>query len=94
MWNEEKALELVDPCWKETCIEFQVLRCIQVALLCVQKLPQDRPEMSSVLFMLSNETATLPQPKQPGFFMEREASASEINSFTEIGVTITTLEGR
>ncbi|TXG67110.1 hypothetical protein EZV62_008385 [Acer yangbiense] len=31
----------------------------------------DRPEMSSVVFMLANEGLLLPQPKQPGFFTER-----------------------
>ncbi|TXG67219.1 hypothetical protein EZV62_008494 [Acer yangbiense] len=31
----------------------------------------DRPEMSSIVFMLANEGLLLPQPKQPGFFTER-----------------------
>lgn len=49
----------------------EVMRCIQIGLLCVQKHPEDRPTMSVVLLMLDSETATLPQPKEPGFYSER-----------------------
>ncbi|KAM4103082.1 hypothetical protein ACJW30_06G052800 [Castanea mollissima] len=99
LWNENKALELLDPCLKESYVKPPFLRCIQVALLCVQKLPQDRPAMSSVVFMLGNEGVPLPQPKQPGFFIERssnEAGVSKIvvGCHTESAVTITIMEAR
>ncbi|KAF3453570.1 hypothetical protein FNV43_RR04010 [Rhamnella rubrinervis] len=67
LWNEGKALDLMDECLEDSCIDSQVVRCIQVGLLCVQKFPQDRPTMSSIVYMLENEEATLPRPKQPGF---------------------------
>ncbi|KAL5570491.1 hypothetical protein UlMin_027066 [Ulmus minor] len=73
LWKDEKALELMDECFKDSCNESQVLRCIHVGLLCVQKLSHDRPRMSSVVFMLENEEVLLPQPKQPGFFTERSS---------------------
>ncbi|GFZ04857.1 S-locus lectin protein kinase family protein [Actinidia rufa] len=78
LWNEDKALDVLDPRLKDCYVESQVLRCVQVGLLCVQKLPAERPTMSSVVFMLGNEEATLCQPKQPGFFIER--SSIEINT--------------
>ncbi|KAI6687380.1 hypothetical protein NL676_024208, partial [Syzygium grande] len=61
--------------------------------------PGDRPTMSSVVFMLANEEAILPQPKQPGFFMERvppsiEASSMREELCTRNIVTITMPEGR
>ena len=73
-----------------------------MGLLCVQKLPQDRPAMSSVVSMLGNEGVPLPQPnlpKQPGFFIERssnEAGVSKIvdGCHTESAVTITIMEAR
>ncbi|KAJ4833174.1 hypothetical protein Tsubulata_016042 [Turnera subulata] len=68
LWSQDKALELMDPSLEETCIESQVVRCIHVGLLCVQKHPDDRPAMSSVVFMLGNEGVVLAQPKEPGFF--------------------------
>lgn len=67
LWKENNALELMDSCLEDSYVESQVLRCIQVALLCVQKLPEDRPAMLAVVFMLGNEGVTLSQPKQPGF---------------------------
>ncbi|KAK2984742.1 hypothetical protein RJ640_004567 [Escallonia rubra] len=73
LWTHGKALELMDTCLRDTYVESQVLRFIQVGLLCVQKLPKDRPTMSSVVFMLGNEGVTLPQPMQPGFFVERSS---------------------
>ncbi|PON51257.1 Tyrosine-protein kinase [Trema orientale] len=74
LWNEGKTLELMDPCLEESCVESQVLRCIHVGLLCVQKYSKDRPTMNSVVVMLSNEGVKLPQPQHPGFFIERSSS--------------------
>lgn len=94
LWNERKTMELMDAGLKDSCIESQVLRCIQVGLLCVQKLPVDRPTMSSIIFMLGNEEATLPQPKQPGFFFERSSEGDDKGCYTENTVTLTILEAR
>ncbi|CAI9773475.1 unnamed protein product [Fraxinus pennsylvanica] len=99
LFKEGKALELVDHISSElSFVESEVLRCIHVGLLCVQKLPQDRPTMASVVVMLSKEEA-LPQPKEPGFFVERsctetETSTIEERSISQNVVTITVLEAR
>ncbi|KAL2496100.1 G-type lectin S-receptor-like serine/threonine-protein kinase SD1-1 [Forsythia ovata] len=78
LWKEDKALELMDECLKDSFVERQVKRCIHVGLLCVQKYAEDRPVMSSVLFMLgSEEGAILPDPKEPGFFMGGSSSNEE-----------------
>ena len=74
LWNDSKASELMDPCLEDSSVEYQVLRCTHVGLLCVQKFSEDRPTMNSVVLMLANEGAKLPQPKQPGFFIERSSS--------------------
>lgn len=99
LWNKNKVLELVDPCLEYSYMEYEVLRSIQVGLLCVQKLPNDRPEMSSAVFMLCNEEATLPEPKEPGFFTERSSVDSETltgggRSQTGLTITNSTLEAR
>ncbi|MCD7471574.1 hypothetical protein HAX54_012073 [Datura stramonium] len=97
LWTEGKALELMDECLKESFSESQVLRCIQVGLLCVQKLPEDRPTMASVVFWLGNEGLVLPQPKQPGFFIERnsmESTESADEGYLSHSVSITVLEPR
>ncbi|KAI3466173.1 hypothetical protein Pfo_022836 [Paulownia fortunei] len=101
LWKENKALELMDECLNDTFVESQVKRCIQVGLLCVQKFPENRPVMSSVLFMLGSEGAVLPEPKEPGFFMERSSSSNAENHISSTSkeskkdsMTITVLEPR
>lgn len=43
------------------------LRCMQVALLCVQERWEDRPSMLEVYSMLKNETEVSLNPKVPAF---------------------------
>ncbi|XP_021287358.1 G-type lectin S-receptor-like serine/threonine-protein kinase At4g27290 [Herrania umbratica] len=99
LWKTDRALELIDSCLKNSCAPSQVLRCIQLGLLCVQKFPEDRPEMSCVVSMLVNEKDKLPEPKQPGFFVERrpndgDAKSKTVESASNNVVTLTVQEGR
>ncbi|KAI8567458.1 hypothetical protein RHMOL_Rhmol02G0123400 [Rhododendron molle] len=76
LWLEGKALELLN----EQIDDFPIpeaLKCIQVGLLCVQHHPEDRPTMSSVLLALDSESATLPQPKEPGFYTQRSSNETD-----------------
>ncbi|XP_059282338.1 receptor-like serine/threonine-protein kinase SD1-8 isoform X2 [Lycium ferocissimum] len=66
-WKEGRMLELIDPSIRETCDRNKATRSILVALLCVQEIPIDRPTMSDIVVMLSNETMPIPEPKQPAF---------------------------
>ncbi|EYU30747.1 hypothetical protein MIMGU_mgv1a025084mg, partial [Erythranthe guttata] len=68
LWKENRELELMDPCYKDSFDESQVKRCIQVGLLCVQKQAQERPVMPTVLLMLSTDDTKFPPPNEPGFF--------------------------
>ncbi|GMN65511.1 hypothetical protein TIFTF001_038865 [Ficus carica] len=95
LWNQGKAMELMDARFdKDSIVESQLLRCIHVGLLCVQKFSEDRPPMNSVVLMLANEGGKLPPPKEPGFFMERSSDNVNKGSITENRVTITQLNGR
>ncbi|XP_022716025.1 G-type lectin S-receptor-like serine/threonine-protein kinase At4g27290 isoform X2 [Durio zibethinus] len=98
LWNEGKPLELMDELMEGTFSEKEVVRCIQVGLLCVQQRVEDRPTMSSVLLMFSNESMIVPQPKEPGFLTEisscGDTSSSVNNLYTANEVTITDLSGR
>ncbi|KAF8411270.1 hypothetical protein HHK36_003817 [Tetracentron sinense] len=68
LWSVDKALDIVDSSMAGSYPAHEVLRCIHVGLLCVQESAADRPPMSTVVFMLGNET-TLPPPKQPAFLI-------------------------
>jgi hypothetical protein len=62
----------------------EVMRCFQVALLCVQDSADDRPNMSDVVAMLGSEGLTLPEPRQPAYFHVRMSSFPEpAHSFGE-----------
>lgn len=93
--KEGKALELMESYpVKPECVS-EVVRAIHVGLLCVQRSPEDRPAMSSVVLMLGNE-GELPQPKRPGFFTERDvtdtatsiSSSSALHSTNEMSITL------
>lgn len=74
-WSDDRALDIADLSIRDSYSTAEVLQCIQLGLLCVQDNTSDRPNMSTVVFMLSNE-ATLPTPKQPMFVVQRSTNDS------------------
>ncbi|XP_073126248.1 G-type lectin S-receptor-like serine/threonine-protein kinase At4g27290 [Henckelia pumila] len=100
LWNDKNYCELVDieTVYPEDSVSAE--RCIQVALLCVQQRHEDRPTISSVVSMLNNPSAAVPQPKQPGFFVEISqnkpdfGSGSGSVSYSKNDMTITVEDGR
>ncbi|XP_030517938.2 G-type lectin S-receptor-like serine/threonine-protein kinase At4g27290 [Rhodamnia argentea] len=98
MYKSGRSIELIDVDSVDTCTLSEVLRCIHIALLCLQEHPEDRPTMSYVLTMFSSENA-LPVPKQPGFLVDRyprkeSSSSSKVESLSANEVSFTLLEGR
>ncbi|GLT56881.1 hypothetical protein SLA2020_298950 [Shorea laevis] len=98
LWTEGRPMGLTENILGDFTAPSEVLRCIHVGLLCVQQRPEDRPDMLSVVLMLRGESA-LPEPKQPGFFTERnlpivESSGSKTGSSSINEVSITQLDGR
>lgn len=54
----------------------QALRCIHIGLLCVQSDPDDRPDIPSVIFMLTRDNMELQPPAQPAFFFDRDSNSA------------------
>ncbi|KAJ8459073.1 hypothetical protein OPV22_031999 [Ensete ventricosum] len=71
-WRGGSALEMVDPALDGHYQGCDLLRCMQIGLLCVQEHPYDRPTMSTVITMLSSGIAFLQAPGRPAFYMEKE----------------------
>ena len=92
-------MELLDEVLKEGCTPSEVIRCIQVGLLCVQQRPEDRPDMSLVVLMLNGEKL-LPNPKVPGFYDDKDAtppvhlSLANCTLFSTNEISITMFDGR
>ncbi|XP_022720562.1 putative receptor-like protein kinase At4g00960 [Durio zibethinus] len=68
-WREGTALNLIDPTLSDGSRN-EIMRCIHIALLCVQENIARRPTMASVVFMLNSFSTTLPVPSQPAFCMQ------------------------
>ena len=60
-------MELMDPTLAISCLMSELTLRVQVGLLCIQESAEDRPTMSNVVSILSNERAILPTPRQPAF---------------------------
>ncbi|TXG47218.1 hypothetical protein EZV62_026512 [Acer yangbiense] len=74
----------------------EVMRCIQVGLLCVQDNARDRSSMLNVVFMLSNETV-LTSPKKSSFPVRNSEPDSSTTTGTKCSnneVTNSTFDGR
>jgi hypothetical protein len=94
---EGKTRELPDSSIRDTCPPDEVLLCVHVALLCVQENPDDRPLMSSVVFVLENGSTTLPAPDCPAYFVRRDVDMEQIlNDIENSGnnYTHSEIEGR
>ncbi|KAF8030681.1 hypothetical protein BT93_E2956 [Corymbia citriodora subsp. variegata] len=88
-WNHWRAgtpLEVLDPFISDAYSIDEVVRCLHIGLLGVQKDPADRPTMASIVLMLSSLSLELPQPRLPAFFlqrsMERQSKELESDEFT------------
>ncbi|XP_020240187.1 G-type lectin S-receptor-like serine/threonine-protein kinase At4g27290 isoform X1 [Cajanus cajan] len=96
LWKECTPKEFIDTCMGDSYILSQVLRCIHIGLLCVQHQPNDRPNMTSVVVMLTSENA-LPQPKEPIFLTEMVSTEEDSGQkvyYSTNEVTISKLEPR
>uniref|UniRef100_A0A803PZS2 Receptor-like serine/threonine-protein kinase n=1 Tax=Cannabis sativa TaxID=3483 RepID=A0A803PZS2_CANSA len=98
LMKEGHAFKLIEKCLlSDPYINMEeALRCIHIGLLCVQQNPNDRPNMSSIILMLSGEKM-LPQPKPPAYFtntdMWEEAHSSVLKP-PSCNTSITAVDGR
>ncbi|KAK6154995.1 hypothetical protein DH2020_009243 [Rehmannia glutinosa] len=76
LWNEGKALDLVDESLGGAFSGDEVLRCIQVGLFCTQPGPNYRPSMPTVLRILQGEELQEKLQLEPGPPREHLTSSS------------------
>ncbi|XP_024642233.2 putative cysteine-rich receptor-like protein kinase 31, partial [Medicago truncatula] len=68
-WMEETPLSILDPNIEEDYSTNEVIKCIQIGLLCVQNDPDARPSIVTVASYLSIYAVELPTPPEPAFFL-------------------------
>uniref|UniRef100_A0A0E0AN15 Uncharacterized protein n=1 Tax=Oryza glumipatula TaxID=40148 RepID=A0A0E0AN15_9ORYZ len=69
--------KIVDPSLGNHYPRGDILKCINIGLLCVQQNPVDRPPMSAIILMLSSGTVTLQAPYRPAYIFGRNRSYTE-----------------
>ncbi|KAI6704447.1 hypothetical protein NL676_007409 [Syzygium grande] len=69
-WRDSTPLEVLDLAVGDSYSRNEVLRCLQIGLLCVQEDPRDRPTMANIILMLNSYSVTLALPQQPAFFLQ------------------------
>ena len=98
LWKDNKAIDLLDPILKDEASYPMLMRCINIAFLCVEENAADRPTMSEVVSMLTNELAVLPSPKQLAFSFMRMQNSNPHQERPEIcsvnNITVSLMEAR
>lgn len=96
LWKDGLWLQLVDESLDAEYRTLGIMRCINIALLCVQENASDRPTMSDVVAMLSSKAMTLSEPKHPAYLYVRvrEEAASVVVPCSVNDVTVSALDGR
>uniref|UniRef100_A0A0E0LM08 Receptor-like serine/threonine-protein kinase n=1 Tax=Oryza punctata TaxID=4537 RepID=A0A0E0LM08_ORYPU len=102
LWNGDRGEELIDPAIRGTCPAKEALRCVHMALLCVQDHAHDRPDIPYVVLTLGSDTSVLPMPRPPTFTLQCTSSSSgrdmyyrdKEESYSANDLTVTMLQGR
>ncbi|XP_042458165.1 receptor-like serine/threonine-protein kinase SD1-7 [Zingiber officinale] len=95
LWAEGRCCELIDPQLIDSFPVFEVEKCIQVGLLCVQDRSTDRPTMDAITIMLVNKNPVLPSPQQPAYTYRTDSPTLMPIPYSQPPeLTMSTIEGR
>ncbi|RHN51968.1 putative protein kinase RLK-Pelle-DLSV family [Medicago truncatula] len=92
-WMDKTPLNILDPNIKGDYSKTEVIKCIQIGLLCVQNDPEARPSILTIASYLSSHSIELPTPQQPAFFLQGRNYNEYANSsalFSSNGMPSTT----
>uniref|UniRef100_A0ACD5ZV97 Uncharacterized protein n=1 Tax=Avena sativa TaxID=4498 RepID=A0ACD5ZV97_AVESA len=97
LWMDGSTKDFVDSSIVGSCSLSETLRCIHIGLLCVQNSPNARPLISSIVSFLDNGDISLPHPKQPIYYAQKnhetDGAGQDTVSYAN-NMSITVLEGR
>ncbi|XP_057419979.1 cysteine-rich receptor-like protein kinase 10 [Lotus japonicus] len=91
-WRDQTPLNILDKDIKEPFNHSEIIKCIQIGLLCVQEKPENRPTMEKIVLYLSSPLAELPLPGEPIIpirnMVAGESSSGSALSTNEMSVSI------
>ncbi|MED6146445.1 hypothetical protein PIB30_034559 [Stylosanthes scabra] len=91
LWMEGRGVEFLDPSLDDATSACKLMRCMQVALLCVQENSADRPSMLEVYSILKNETEAIGIPKIPGFSVKNHGNDEEERHIKYVSINDVTI---
>ncbi|KAL3522079.1 hypothetical protein ACH5RR_014913 [Cinchona calisaya] len=83
-WRNGTPLALLDPTIGDSFERNEVILSIHVGLLCAQEDVEKRPNMASIVLMLSSFSATRPTPDPPAFFINPPNEVLESDKSTSM----------
>ncbi|XP_071680748.1 cysteine-rich receptor-like protein kinase 44 [Lolium perenne] len=97
-WRAGKAAEIADVSLGDHYPRSEMLNCVHIGLLSVQKKPEMRPKASEVMLMLSTQSMSRPTPSRPAFYSGHSTSGAvscvSSGNVSKNGVTMSELEPR
>ncbi|KAK1668031.1 hypothetical protein QYE76_056190 [Lolium multiflorum] len=98
-WRSGKAAEMADTSLGDHYPRSEMLNCVHIGLLCVQKKPAMRPDASEVVLMLSSQSMSRRTPSRPAFYSGHSSTSGSDShvsgvNVSENGVTMSDLQAR
>ncbi|KAM3207459.1 hypothetical protein ACQJBY_062607 [Aegilops geniculata] len=95
LWDEGNWIDIIDASLTPKSHPAEMMRCINVGLLCVQENAADRPNMLDVTAMLSSKTMPLRGAKHPAYFNlrvgdEEDSFATQSYSVNDMSISVAT----
>ncbi|KAK8319099.1 hypothetical protein V6Z11_A13G216700 [Gossypium hirsutum] len=97
LWKLGRGAEFFDASLDDSSSSCKLITCMQLALLCVQENPADRPSMVEVFTILKNKSSVaISVPKQPAYSTTRDErkDIGRKKVFSVNGASITQVEPR
>ncbi|KAL6871515.1 hypothetical protein ACP4OV_014344 [Aristida adscensionis] len=95
LWKDRRWDNFIDQTFGDAYESREMIKCLTVALMCVQEKAIDRPTMPDVVAMLSGDSITLPEPRKPAYSYTRlDVSVNSTTSSSRNELSITTTNGR
>uniref|UniRef100_A0A0D3GRY5 non-specific serine/threonine protein kinase n=1 Tax=Oryza barthii TaxID=65489 RepID=A0A0D3GRY5_9ORYZ len=92
MWKDGRWCDFIDQSFGDEYEPGEMMKCLVVALMCVQEKSAERPTMSDVVAMLSSDDIPLTEPKQPAYSHIRLDVSVDVDvscSRNDITITLT-----
>ncbi|XP_022895314.1 G-type lectin S-receptor-like serine/threonine-protein kinase SD1-13 [Olea europaea var. sylvestris] len=85
LWNEDNGSTFIDQTIYKAVFQGEMVRCIHIALLCVQEFANKWPTISTILAMLNWKIVNLPLLEQP-IVAEKWKWSHVTSSETEVSI--------